>query len=99
MPEEKWQFEQDGLIISASRSRYGSRALPIRTTRPSAGDSTAFGWVGTWRGGSRKNCSTNTNAIHATNASTHHDRSDSTTAMTSASNRKGHPSRAMTGCG
>ena len=61
------------LIFSASRSRYGSRALPIRTTRPSAGDSTAFGCAGTLRGGSRKNCSDEDEHDPRDDASSHHD--------------------------
>jgi hypothetical protein len=46
------------LILTASRFRYSSRALPTCTMRPSAGESTSPSPDGTSRGGSRKNCST-----------------------------------------
>src|SRR5204863_3468752 len=50
------------LILIASRCSHGSRAFDTSTMRPSAGETTARGSSGTWRGGSRKNCSTNSAA-------------------------------------
>jgi hypothetical protein len=43
------------LILSASRSRYGSRVFATLTILPSAGESTALDSRGTRRAGSRKN--------------------------------------------
>src|SRR5271170_6795378 len=87
------------LILSASRSRYGSRASATSTTLPSAGDSTALASCGATRGGSRKNWAMKTTASQATRASSHGPVHDNASAMTIARARNAHPSRAMIGCG
>ena len=66
--------------------------------RPSAGDSTTSAWNGITRGGSRKNCSTNSaliqNGIDQAPASR-----VTSVATATAMPRNGQPSRAMMGCG
>src|SRR2546428_272715 len=66
--------------------------------RPSAGDSTARGSSGTSRGGSRKNCSMNSTSSQK--GIDHQPKYQvSAAAAIRVAKTKGHPSRAMIGCG
>ncbi|MNS99797.1 hypothetical protein D3C72_1342100 [compost metagenome] len=85
------------LILSASRLAYGSMVFSTTTMRPSAGASTALGADGIGRGGSRKNCSTNTVMIHSGSAHQKPALACTSSEMTKAPARNGQPSRAISG--
>ncbi len=85
------------LIFSASRPANGSMVFSTTTMRPSAGARTAFGWAGMGRGGSRKNCSTNSVMIHSGKAHQKPALTCTSSEMTKAPARNGQPSRAISG--